>query len=98
MITSIVVNYHCAALTGRAVNSLLSDMPDGRIVVVDNSVDAVEVATLKAKLPDPQVRLVISPRNVGFGAACNLAWTQATPRMSCSSIRTPVCYLGVFKS
>ena len=72
MITSIVVNYHCAALTGRAVNSLLSDMPDGRIVVVDNSVDGVEVATLKAKLPDPQVRLVISPRNVGFGAACNL--------------------------
>ena len=72
MITSIVVNYHCAALTGRAVASLLSDMPDRQIVVVDNSVDAAEVATLKAQLPDKQVRLVISPRNVGFGAACNL--------------------------
>ena len=72
MINSIVVNYQCAALTVRAVASLLKDMPTGQIVVVDNSVDAAEAATLKAQLPSHQVRLVISPNNVGFGAACNM--------------------------
>ena len=71
VITSIVVNYRCAGLTFRAVESLLADMPQAPIVVVDNSVDSVEAAALRAGLPG-QARLVLSPRNIGFGAACNL--------------------------
>ena len=71
VITSIVVNYRCASLTFRAVESLLADMPQATIVVVDNSVDSVEAAALRAGLPG-QARLVLSPRNIGFGAACNL--------------------------
>lgn len=47
-------------------------MPDGPIIVVDNSMDASEAAILQASLPSPQVQLLVSPRNVGFGAACNL--------------------------
>lgn len=71
VITSIVVNYRCASLTCRAVESLLADMPQAPIVVVDNSVDTDEAAVLRASLPS-QARLVLSPRNIGFGAACNL--------------------------
>lgn len=71
VITSIVVNYRCANLTCRAVESLQADMPQAAIVVVDNSVDRDEAAALRAGLPG-QARLVLSPRNIGFGAACNL--------------------------
>ena len=72
MITSVIVNYRCAELTLRAVGSLLQDMPDGPIIVVDNSMDASETAVLRAHLPEPKAQLLVSPANVGFGAACNL--------------------------
>ena len=72
MITSIVVNYRCAELTSRAVGSLLRDMPEAHVIVVDNSEEATETALLHARLPYPGVQLLVSPRNIGFGAACNL--------------------------
>ncbi|WP_404301565.1 glycosyltransferase family 2 protein [Alicycliphilus denitrificans] len=72
MITSIIVNFHCASMTIRAVESLLRDMPDAAIIVVDNSIDSRELAVLRARLPHPGVKILESSRNIGFGAACNL--------------------------
>nr|WP_295781843.1 glycosyltransferase family 2 protein [Rhodoferax sp.] len=72
MITTIVVNYKSHQLTLRAVQSVLADMPDGQVIVVDNSEDTQEVVSLEAGLPRG-VDLYVSPQNVGFGRACNLA-------------------------
>lgn len=77
MITSIVVNFYCASMTTRAVKSLLHDMPDAAIIVVDNSADSGELAILRANLSFPRVQILASPRNIGFGAACNLGMQRS---------------------
>ena len=37
-VSAVVVNYHCAADTVACVNSMLVDMPNVEVVVVDNRV------------------------------------------------------------
>ena len=72
---AIVVNYHSAALTLGAVQSLLNAESVGplRVAVVDNSESEQEAAQLRAHLP-PTVNLEINFRNEGFGRACNKAF------------------------
>ncbi|MGQ9797535.1 glycosyltransferase [Desulfosoma sp.] len=76
-LVAVVVNYHSAELTVRAVHSILTsdDAVSVDVVVVDNSTSSQEAALLKKTLPD-SVHLMISPHNLGFGQACNMAWEK----------------------
>lgn len=72
-VTSIVVNYFCARLTARAVESVQADMPGSRVIVVDNSADETETAILKLAI-EGKGELIVNQHNIGFGAACNQAF------------------------
>jgi len=74
---AIIVNYKSADLTKRAVRSVLDSESLGpvRAVVVDNSEDQNEAEKLRSCLPS-NVALQVSPENIGFGRACNLAYDQ----------------------
>ena len=78
-ITAIVVNYFSSRLTLRAVTSILASecAESARIVVVDNSECRAEAEFLRSSLPK-SVHLLVPPRNLGFGQACNMAW-EAQP-------------------
>ncbi|MCF8083213.1 MAG: glycosyltransferase family 2 protein [Deltaproteobacteria bacterium] len=73
----ITVNYKSAALTLAAVQSVLYSESLGPVhmVVVDNSEDEKEAAKLQQGLP-PEVSLLVSPKNMGFGCACNLVFER----------------------
>lgn len=73
--TAIVVNYHGAEDTLAAVGSVLADEPACAIIVVDNSCSATEARRLEAGLPS-SAQLIVAPANLGFAAACNLAFTR----------------------
>lgn len=75
LISVIIVNYHCASLTQRAVESVLRMAADAEVLVVDNSECVQEARYLRDHLP-PSVTLLINPVNSGFGRACNLAYHQ----------------------
>ena len=74
---AIIVNYKSAALTQQAVQSVLDSSSLGpvQVVVVDNSEDNGEAERLRLNLP-PAVGLLVSPENIGFGRACNVAFEQ----------------------
>lgn len=74
---TIIVNYRSRDLTLDAVDSVLKSESIGpvEIVVVDNSEDKDEAAILRSHLP-AEVKLLVSPENLGFGRACNLAFEQ----------------------
>ncbi|MFP4087437.1 MAG: glycosyltransferase [Desulfobacteraceae bacterium] len=71
---TIIVNYKSAALTFKAVRSVLDSQSLGSmdVAVVDNSEDEGEAERLRRGLPST-VRFHVSPENIGFGRACNLA-------------------------
>lgn len=71
-VCAVLVNYRGAMDIVAAVDSVRRDSPGVDIVVVDNSVDAVEEECLRRCLP-ADVRLLVSPRNLGFGEGCNWA-------------------------
>ena len=75
MISVIIINYHCATLTIKSVQSVQNENETTEIFVVDNSVNAEEALQLKHALDDP-VYLIINERNTGFAHACNLAYQQ----------------------
>jgi len=74
---SITINYKSSAFTLRAVQSVLDSESLGpvQVVVVDNSEDEEEQERLRDSLP-PGVILRVSPENIGFGRACNLAFER----------------------
>ena len=74
---AIIVNYKSAALTQQAVQSVLDSSSLGpvKVVVVDNSEDNEEADRLRESLPSA-VGLLVSPKNIGFGRACNLAFDK----------------------
>lgn len=74
---AIIVNYKVTGLTLRAVRSVLDSASLGpvHVVVVDNSEDKNESARLRSDLPSG-VELLVSPENIGFGRACNLAFGE----------------------
>lgn len=76
MISALIVNYRSQALTVRAAASVLADVADAQVIVVDNSESPGEAAALARTLP-AGVELIVSPRNLGFGRACNLALQSA---------------------
>jgi len=69
---AVLVNYKSAPLTLKAVESVLNAASMGPVTVsvVDNSEDEREAVQLRRGLPS-RVRLWISPKNIGFGRACN---------------------------
>ncbi len=74
---AIIVNYKSAALAQQAVQSVLDSESLGpvQVVVVDNSEDRDEAERLRYGLPS-EVTLLVSPENIGFGRACNLAFER----------------------
>lgn len=75
MISVIIVNYHCAPLTLRAVESVLREAEQTEVLVVDNSESVGEARHLKDSLP-AAVTLLVNSANQGFGRACNTAYRQ----------------------
>jgi GT2 family glycosyltransferase len=74
---AIIVNYKAAGLTLQAVQSVKDSASLGpvQVVVVDNSEDKDEAERLRLNLPSGVV-LRVSPENIGFGRACNLAFER----------------------
>jgi len=74
---SIIVNYKAAGLTLRAVRSVLDSESIGpvQVVVVENSEDKGEAECLRSNLPLGVV-LLVNPKNIGFGRACNQAYEK----------------------
>ena len=79
-VCAVLVNYKGAADVALAVASVLADSPDTEVVVVDNSEDPAEADRLRDLLPSA-VRLVVAPRNLGFGAGCNLGMATTTANL-----------------
>ena len=73
---AILVNYHGAQLICDAAESLAGDPECDEIHVVDNSVGADQAAWLREHLRTG-VRLTVSPENLGFARACNLAFADS---------------------
>jgi GT2 family glycosyltransferase len=76
MCTAVIVNYRCADQTVACVASLRRW--GLRVVVVDNASGDGSVEALRRALPD--VELVVSDRNRGFGGGCNLGFERALRR------------------
>lgn len=76
MISVIIVNYHSARMTKRAVDSVLQEDEDIEVFVVDNTTTVEERHTLKSFLPE-NIKLIFNETNEGFGKACNRAYTMS---------------------
>jgi GT2 family glycosyltransferase len=77
MISVIIVNYHSADLTKRAVDSVLTEAEETEIFVIDNTAARAERQTLNSVLPK-KVRQVFNLTNEGFARACNKAYAAST--------------------
>lgn len=73
MISVIIVNYHSAYMTKRAVDSVLQEDEDMEVFVVDNTATVEEGRVLKSFLPG-NINLIFNETNEGFGRACNRAY------------------------
>jgi GT2 family glycosyltransferase len=74
----VVVNYRSAGDVARCLDTL-GEWPDGTLWLIDNSEREDEARALACIAASrPWVRLRVSPRNLGFGAACNLAFAEST--------------------
>ncbi len=75
---AIIVNYHASGFIPEAVASVLNSPALGRvqIVIVDNSADIDEAQRLRNCFSHvPDVELLIASENLGFGGACNWAFS-----------------------
>jgi GT2 family glycosyltransferase len=78
--TAIVLNYNGRGFVGDAVRSLLEqDAPGVEVLVVDNASTDGSAEEIEAAFGE-RVRLVRSPRNLGFGGGNNLGIRQARGR------------------
>jgi len=75
----IIVNWNVRDLLRRCLQSLRADLQlppdDYEIIVVDNASRDGSAAMLRAEFPD--VRLIESAVNLGFGAGCNKAYRES---------------------
>lgn len=73
-----IVNYKTADDTLASIQALgLWDQ--GTVWVVDNSEDIQEARALRQSLADlPWAKVLVTPKNLGFGRACNLAFQRST--------------------
>jgi GT2 family glycosyltransferase len=76
MISAIVVNYHSAHLTEKAVSSIINEDVDIEIIVVDNTATPSERDALRSVMPEG-VKLIFNESNEGFARACNRAYSAA---------------------
>lgn len=75
----IIVNFQTFELTNRAIESVLKEPELNQVIVVDNHSQDDSPPKLKAVWGDhPQVKLIFSDQNVGFGMGNNLGLKQAT--------------------
>jgi len=73
----VIVNYRSAADVERCLECL-GPWHRGLVWLVDNSEQTAEAEALaRLAAGRPWVRLTIAPRNLGFGAACNLAYAAS---------------------
>ena len=72
-----IVNYFGAADVRRSVEAL-GDWGEGRLWLVDNSVDAKEEQALRALASGhSRIDLLVPGENLGFGRGCNLAFVRS---------------------
>lgn len=77
----LIVSYNTREMTLECLRVLARELPPGlaaEILLVDNASSDGSVAAVRAAFP--AVRLLVSDRNAGFGAANNLALAQAKGR------------------
>lgn len=100
MVSVIIVNFHSACLTKRAVESVSGGNENPEIFVVDNTATPEERKTLQSILP-PGANLICNERNEGFAKACNKAYTLSKGDwiflLNPDAYVIPPC-LGVLKS
>ncbi len=79
MIDAVIVNYRLARQAVRAARSLLAQDVDEElgVWVVDNSELHEDATFLKDRLGS-RCHVIINPKNVGFGAACNQVFEQTS--------------------
>ena len=70
-VTVIVVNYNAGAVLKTCVGSVLQQV--GQVVVVDNASSDNSLERLRAAFgDDKRLKIVCSPKNLGFAAGCNI--------------------------
>ncbi|WP_243324076.1 glycosyltransferase family 2 protein [Geothrix sp. SG200] len=74
-VSVVIVNYNGEAFIGDCLNSLLGDENVCEIIVVDNASKDGSLEYLGRRFPD--VTLLQSTGNIGFGRACNLGAEKA---------------------
>lgn len=76
-ISAIVISYNTRAMTLRCLETLRAEMSgaQGEIWVVDNASTDGSVEAIQAHFPE--VQIIASERNLGFGAANNVAMARA---------------------
>ena len=77
MISVVIVNYHSALLTERAIRSVLEGAEEKEIIIVDNTCTADEREVLDGLRRQYGCDLILNNENVGFGRACNQAFSQS---------------------
>ena len=71
----IIVNYNGLAHTREAITSVVQHSQESETIVVDNCSSDGSVEALRTEFP--QIKLVASETNRGFGSGCNLGALQA---------------------
>jgi GT2 family glycosyltransferase len=78
MISVIIVNYHSAPQTEKAVQSVLGSAEEQELIVVDNTCSTDERRIL-GKMQDLYgFALILNEKNTGFAGACNQAFSRTT--------------------
>lgn len=75
LISAIVVTYNSQDFIEDCLSSVVKFLPDAEVIVVDNNSTDQTVKKIEKFLP--AVKLIRSPKNLGFGAGNNLALRQA---------------------
>lgn len=83
-IATIVINWNLKSLTTRCLESLEKSSMRVRTIVVDNGSRDGSVTHLRKRFPD--IELISSATNIGFGSACNLAIQQALQDPGCDFV------------
>ncbi|HEX8948749.1 MAG TPA: glycosyltransferase, partial [Dissulfurispiraceae bacterium] len=77
MISVIIVNYHSASLTERAVRSVFSDSEDVEVIIADNTAAEEERRRLRELSAAYPLTLIFNQDNAGFARANNQAFSVA---------------------
>ena len=75
MISVIIVNYHSALQTERAVKSVLQGEMETEVIVVDNTCTTEEREILNEMRGSQGFSLILNNENIGFAKACNQAFS-----------------------